>query len=1014
MGLREEMNRRILFPIILGVLITAIVACLIMLISGPQWVTLVEERAVSQQISTLQDISDSIAFEFERFFQSIADDVIGLNDVFQKIYRNEIYLNDSLVPPENSTFSNASYFLNARQVARLSDQDALDIPDFNLTTNVSMFRPMWYIPAEMEKTQWEYWNNLPIELQKYYQAAIVAIPYMEAVMSRNNYIAIYNGFRYDGVEPSSILAQFPLRREFTTFLNFTTETITDGDISFEVKYYDFAKRPWWRQASRDQSLMNTVVFTDPYLFAKGGYGNTACSPYFSEEQYATDIRVTCIDFSVDTLNNLIKDNINKKNATYFVVRRSNFAVFLHPDLHQFSKFTTTPTIQQLEFYNKSTTEAQAFESSLKALNASLAQNSTMEYDKDGVTHVLTLKLVTIKISSNPSTAPVQYLLGIAKAKTHITGPYEELDTVLIDQIVIQIVVILGIIVFLFIFAWVLINVIAKFLSKPIDDLVRFVKVLKNFSEDNESSDDYDFLIGIAKLSESKYSMEINSLFSTFQNNLQALRFAKEGLNMTNDAEALMSYSKSLKIYREMNNIRGMGIVYNNIANVHFQSGRFDEAIECYKEAIEMAKKELEGHSQVEIEVKQKIEKHRLKQQKTKGKKKKLGISLDALEKIRWMLEEQLNNRYYQLGRAYINLASKQPSGLNSQLWSEVLDIYAKVVASDKESKKNNSRVIICMLDISNAYTEVGDFRMAKQILEEADLKLIDMEKDVANDKADILATYSIPVPILRQKFLLQKAIFLKKCGKMREACRTLTEALESGKKFDPKIRKQCLLELKEIFEKNNLLDKAPNIKKMLDSFVKRNKDIVILLDYSQSMGDGGRINFAVNNILKVFDNYIKPNDRVGFIRFNMNCDIIFSLIEKKKNTIQLRKQLENSTKPSGGTALYTAIYEAIKLFHKADAKNHTKWIVALTDGDDNESRISYEQIFKQLARSDVSLIIIGLALHPAVGPRLRYLCSATRDGVFIESATPESLEVAFQAVSDIIYGQEFVIENITV
>lgn len=186
---------------------------------------------------------------------------------------------------------------------------------------------------------------------------------------------------------------------------------------------------------------------------------------------------------------------------------------------------------------------------------------------------------------------------------------------------------------------------------------------------------------------------------------------------------------------------------------------------------------------------------------------------------------------------------------------------------------------------------------------------------------------------------------------------------------------------------------------------------MFVLDYSQSMGVGGRISNAIRNIVKVFDKYIRPTDRVGFIRFNLNCDVVFSIVEKKKNTDHLRRQIEDSTKPYGSTALYNSLYEAIKLFAKAEPKNNSKWIVALSDGDDNESKIEYPQIYKKLARSDANLVIVGLALHQAVIPKLKRLCSATKDGVFIESPT-EDLDVAFQAMSDIIYGQDLINEMI--
>ena len=143
---------------------------------------------------------------------------------------------------------------------------------------------------------------------------------------------------------------------------------------------------------------------------------------------------------------------------------------------------------------------------------------------------------------------------------------------------------------------------------------------------------------------------------------------------------------------------------------------------------------------------------------------------------------------------------------------------------------------------------------------------------------------------------------------------------------------------------------------------RKQKDLIILLDYSQSMLENKKIQNAIHNILRLFDKYVKPDDRVSFVRFNMNCDVVFSLVEKKKNTVFLRKSIEDSHKPSGGTAFYNALFEALKIFARAEQRLVSKWIIALTDGDDNESSINFEQTCKKFGRSDVSLIIVGLGL----------------------------------------------------
>jgi uncharacterized circularly permuted ATP-grasp superfamily protein len=104
-------------------------------------------------------------------------------------------------------------------------------------------------------------------------------------------------------------------------------------------------------------------------------------------------------------------------------------------------------------------------------------------------------------------------------------------------------------------------------------------------------------------------------------------------------------------------------------------------------------------------------------------------------------------------------------------------------------------------------------------------------------------------------------------------------------------------------------------------------------------------------IFKIYDDYVKDNDRVGYIKFNKNVDVIFGLSERGKNRVYLRKCLQNVEeviKPHGETAFFTAIKESLKLHKKAERRDHSRWIVALTDGEDNSSRIKYDEIYKRL------------------------------------------------------------------
>lgn len=126
--------------------------------------------------------------------------------------------------------------------------------------------------------------------------------------------------------------------------------------------------------------------------------------------------------------------------------------------------------------------------------------------------------------------------------------------------------------------------------------------------------------------------------------------------------------------------------------------------------------------------------------------------------------------------------------------------------------------------------------------------------------------------------------------------------------------------MKEILESQNLLYRAPNIQKLLDRNLKKNNnDIVFLLDISESMTQN-KEGYALREILKFFDKYMEPNDRVAFIRFNHNCHVVFNLRERGKNHVYLRNSIQNSTdtlRCQGETAFFSALYEGLELFKKA-------------------------------------------------------------------------------------------------
>ena len=79
---------------------------------------------------------------------------------------------------------------------------------------------------------------------------------------------------------------------------------------------------------------------------------------------------------------------------------------------------------------------------------------------------------------------------------------------------------------------------------------------------------------------------------------------------------------------------------------------------------------------------------------------------------------------------------------------------------------------------------------------------------------------------------------------------------------------------------------------MLSSFRTRSKDLVFAVSANESMRPHLE---AVKRALKqIFDKGLEDHDRISLITYAKNARVVFSLVDKDKNYIQLRNQIGNS------------------------------------------------------------------------------------------------------------------------
>jgi Ca-activated chloride channel homolog len=129
-------------------------------------------------------------------------------------------------------------------------------------------------------------------------------------------------------------------------------------------------------------------------------------------------------------------------------------------------------------------------------------------------------------------------------------------------------------------------------------------------------------------------------------------------------------------------------------------------------------------------------------------------------------------------------------------------------------------------------------------------------------------------------------------------------------------------------------------------------NLMIVVDTSGSMSEENKMDEAKQG-LRVFLRQLAPFDRVGLLTFNDQVKETVPLARFSTNREKLRSAV-NDLFPDGETAVYDATdrgFEAIRRL-RDDARINA--VVVLTDGEDNQSRMSDREVVDELARQSRS------------------------------------------------------------
>eukprot|EP00928_Gymnodinium_smaydae_P087193 TRINITY_DN71500_c0_g1_i1.p1 TRINITY_DN71500_c0_g1~~TRINITY_DN71500_c0_g1_i1.p1 ORF type:complete len:1425 (-),score=377.94 TRINITY_DN71500_c0_g1_i1:98-3829(-) len=195
------------------------------------------------------------------------------------------------------------------------------------------------------------------------------------------------------------------------------------------------------------------------------------------------------------------------------------------------------------------------------------------------------------------------------------------------------------------------------------------------------------------------------------------------------------------------------------------------------------------------------------------------------------------------------------------------------------------------------------------------------------------------------------------------------------------------------------------------------KSVALLLDRSSSMCSNdanGRTRFEVCRgcIVDIFDKNVDDSDFIGLYTFEDKVRECFPLTEKGPMREELRSRICQLPKPDGLTRFHDGVLECLLKLRDAPAVCRSKFLVALTDGDDNmsESQPNGEKVTSLLEQGIDGLNLVVITCGRSVKPRLvdtirRWTETVEAQGgigLYIPADRPAQLVEVFAKVADVI------------
>jgi Ca-activated chloride channel family protein len=175
--------------------------------------------------------------------------------------------------------------------------------------------------------------------------------------------------------------------------------------------------------------------------------------------------------------------------------------------------------------------------------------------------------------------------------------------------------------------------------------------------------------------------------------------------------------------------------------------------------------------------------------------------------------------------------------------------------------------------------------------------------------------------------------------------------------------------------------------------------LAVLIDTSNSIRD--RFKFEQEAMVQFINSVMRPRqDRMMIVSFDTSAELRADLID---DTTKLAKIIRD-LRPGGGTALYDAIFYASRDKLQQDQPRHKfrRAIIVVSDGDDNQSRVTRDQALEMAQKADTVIYCISTNISKVESDGdkvLRYFAQETGGQAFFPFKV-EDLDQSFENIAN--------------